>query len=262
MYLTVLEKIREKLLRRLSEERFRPLEQKPLGVGAGGDKTFPIDKIAEDTILSELEASGLACSVVSEEYGLKELNGGGPKVLIDPVDGSKNAIAGIPFYCTSIALAEGETIGSVFMSCVINLITGDAFRAEKGKGAFLNNDRISTQKDDLFSLVAYEAQAPGKDIARIIPLLAESRKTRCFGSTALDLAYLACGAVSAFVTPSPSRSFDFGGGWLLVKEAGGVFTDLKGRPVDEVAIGLEKSVPLLAAGNERLHERALRLLAG
>lgn len=262
MYLTVLKEIREKLLTRLSKERFKPLTQKALGLGAAGDKTFPVDKIAEDIIISELEASGLPCSIISEEYGLKDINGGGAKILIDPVDGSKNAISGIPFYCTSIAIAEGETIGSVVMAYVVNLLTGDEFRAEKEKGAFLNGEMISTQKDEGFYLIAYEAQAPGKDISRIISLLAESRKTRCFGATALDLAYVACGSISLFVTPSPSRSFDFAGGWLLIKEAGGIFTDMKGEPIESTELGLKKTSSLLASGNRRLHDRALQILNG
>ena len=242
--------------------RLKPPMQKALGIGAAGDKTFLIDKIAEDIIISELESSGMPLSIVSEEYGLKEIGGGGRKVLIDPVDGSKNAVSGIPFYCTSIAVAEGDTVGSITTAYVVNLISGDEFLAEKGRGAFLNSERIFSQKDDELYLVAYEAQAPGKDIPGIIPLLARSRKTRCLGATALDLAYLAYGAVSVFVSPSPSRSFDFAGGWLLVKEAGGEFTDMEGNTIEDVAIGLKRSVPLLASGNPRLHDRALGLLHG
>ena len=105
MYLKILQNIRRKLLARLAETHFAPHTQEALGVGAAGDRTFPIDRMAEEIIFSELEASGLSLSVVSEEYGLKELHGGGKKVLIDPIDGSKNAISGIPFYCTSIANA-------------------------------------------------------------------------------------------------------------------------------------------------------------
>ncbi len=263
MELTILQNIRRKLLSRLAELRLPPRTQKPLGVGAAGDRTFPVDRIAEEIIISELEASGLSLTVLSEEYGLKVLRGGGRKVIIDPIDGSKNAISGIPFYCTSLAVAEGDTIGSITTAYVVNLINGDEFRAEKGKGAFLNDERITSQKDEEFFLVAYEAQAPGKDIPRIMPLLARSRKTRCLGATALDLAYLAYGAVSVFVTPSPSRSFDFAGGWLLAKEAGAVFTDTAGSSIiEDIAIGLERSVPLLASGNPGLHERALRILNG
>lgn len=242
--------------------RLKPPMQKALGIGAAGDKTFLIDKIAEDIIISELESSGMPLSIVSEEYGLKEIGGGGRKVLIDPVDGSKNAVSGIPFYCTSIAVAEGDTVGSITTAYVVNLINGDEFLAEKGRGAFLNSERIFSQKDDELYLVAYEAPAPGKDIPGIIPLLARSRKTRCLGATALDLAYLAYGAVSVFVSPSPSRSFDFAGGWLLVKEAGGEFTDMEGDTIEDVAVGLKRSVPLLASGNQRLHDRALGLLHG
>lgn len=260
MYSKIFQNIREKLLNRVSELRIKPVTQKALGVGAAGDQTFPVDKVAEDIILSELESSGLPLSIVSEEYGLKEIKGGGKKVLIDPIDGSKNAISGIPFYCTSIAVADGDTIGSVSTAYVLNLITGDEFYAEKGKGAFLNSKGISTQKDEEFHLIAYEAQTPGRDITRIIPLLSMSHKTRCLGATALDLAYLAYGAISVFINPSPSRSFDFAGGWLLSKEAGGVFTDMNGNPVENIGIGLKKSTTLLASGNQKLHEKALRIL--
>ena len=260
MDIKILQNIREKLLRRMSEARMKPFSQKALGVGAAGDKTFPIDKIAEDIIISELESSRLPLSLISEEYGLKELSGGGRRVLIDPIDGSKNAIAGIPFYCTSLAIAEGDTIGSISIAYVVNLINGDEFLAEKGKGAFLNKERISTQKDDEFSLIAYEAQVPGRDIPRIIPLLSKAHKTRCLGATALDLAYLSRGAVSVFVNSSLSRSFDFAGGWLLIEEAGGVFTDTKGVSLEGIDLGLEKSTPLLASGNQRLHDKALALL--
>lgn len=260
MFLPIFRNIKGELLSRLSEMRVKRMPQKALGVGAAGDKTFPVDKMAEDIIISELESSGVPLSIISEEYGLKEINGGGNKVLIDPIDGSKNAISGIPFYCTSIAVADGNTVGSVVIAYVVNLVTGDEFLAEKGKGAFFNNERISTQEEDELHLVAYEAPAPAKDIDRILPLLSRSRKTRCFGSTALDLAYLAYGAVSVFVSPSPSRSFDFAGGWLLAREAGGVFTDIRGNPIDDSEIGLKRSTTLLASGNKRLHEKALRAL--
>jgi len=232
-----------------------------IAVGASGDKTYQVDKAAEDIILKGLERSGYPLTVVSEEMGMKDIKGGGRTVLIDPVDGSRNAVSGIPFYCTSIAVADGDTIGDVDTAYVVNLVNGDEFWAEKGSGTFLNGERIKTQQDDIFYLTAYEAQTPGKDVRRIISLLSVSRKTRCLGATALDLSYLACGAISVFANPSLSRSFDFAGGWLLVKEAGGIFTDLDGNPIDAVGIGLKKSVSLLASGNSRLHEKALRFLS-
>ncbi len=261
MRIEILRSIGKRLLREIPAIRLKPHERAAIGVGAAGDKTYQIDKKAEEIIISGLESSGESLTIVSEECGIKDIKGGGRKILIDPIDGSKNAISGIPFYCASIAIADGDTIGNTVTAYVVNLINGDEFWAEKGRGVFLNGKRISTQKDDEFYLIAYEAQVPGKDIPRIIPLLSKSRKTRCLGATALDLAYLAYGAISVFVNPSLSRSFDFAGGWLLVKEAGGIFTDIDGNPIEDIEIGLKKSAPLLVSGNERLHEKALKLLA-
>jgi myo-inositol-1(or 4)-monophosphatase len=258
MNIEILRAIGRELLRQIPS--VKKWSKIPVGIGASGDKTHQIDKAAEDIILSGLQDSGESLTIVSEEAGIKNISGGGKTVLIDPVDGSRNAVSGIPFYCTSIAVADGNTVGDIELAYIVNLINGDEFWAEKSKGAFLNGERITTQKDDIFYLVAYEAQTPKKDILHITPLISESRKTRCLGSTALDLAYLASGAISVFANPSPSRSFDFAGGWLLVKEAGGVFTDMKGNPIDKVGIGLKKSTPLLVSGNTELHERALRLL--
>ncbi len=233
----------------------------PLGIGAGGDKTFRIDKKAEEIVLTGLAELKQPITLISEELGIMELNGGGTKVIMDPVDGSRNAVAGIPVYCTSIAVSEGETLAGVTLSYVVDLTRGDEFWAEKGGGAFLNGKRLHAQRDDELYLAAYEAQSPGRDIQAIMPLLSRARKTRCLGSTALDLAYLASGAISVFACPSSSRSFDFAGGWLLVKEAGGIITDMKGGEIEDIHLGLQRSSPLLAAGNMALHRTALSLLA-
>jgi myo-inositol-1(or 4)-monophosphatase len=235
-------------------------KKRSLGIGASGDKTYPIDKIAEDIIISGLHKSGEAWTIVSEESGTQDIRGGGRTILIDPIDGSRNAVSGVPFYCTSIAIVDGDTVKDITLAYIVNLVNGDEFWTEKGKGAFLRGKKIKTQKDDILYLVAYEAQAPQKDIPWIIPLLSKSRKTRCLGSTALDLAYLASGAISIFVSPSPSRSFDFAGGWLLVKEAGGIFTDTNGDSLEPLKVSIKKSTSLLVSGNKKLHENALRLL--
>jgi myo-inositol-1(or 4)-monophosphatase len=262
MEIGTLRKIGERLLKEIPPIRQTPFTAKAIGVGAAGDKTFPIDKRAEEIVISGLEKSGESLTIISEEIGIKDIRSGGKKVLIDPVDGSKNAISGIPLFCTSIAFVNGNTLGDTELAYVVNLISGDEFWAEKGRGAFLNDRRIYTQQDDTFYLIAYEAQSPSEDIPKIMPLLSKSRKTRCLGATALDLAYLALGAVSIFVTPSLSRSFDFAGGWLLAREAGGIFTDIQGNSIATLEVSLKKSSSLLASGNKELHEKALKLLGG
>jgi myo-inositol-1(or 4)-monophosphatase len=255
-----LRQIGKQLFSEIGNTRLKPFASEALGKGAGGDKTFPIDKKAEDIIISSLKTLNEPLSIVSEESGIEEIKGGGKKIIIDPIDGSKNAITGIPFYCTSIAVAEGDNIGSISMGYVINLLTGDEFWAEKGKGAFFNSERIYTQKDDAFYLISYEAQNPKNDIPKIMKLLGESWRTRCWGAVALDISYVAYGAVSVFITPSLCRSFDFASGYLLVKEAGGIFTDINGNLIDSAEIGLKRGASLLASGNMQLHEKALKLL--
>jgi len=257
-----LRKIGKELFFEIGGMRLKPLVSAALGKGAGGDKTYPIDKKAEDIIMGALEDLHEPLDIISEEAGIRQIMTGGKRVLIDPIDGSKNAINGVPFYCSSIAVADGDTIGSISTAYIINLLSGDEFWAERGRGAFFNAKKMSAQLEDLLYLVAYEAQNPGRDIPRIMNLLGEARRTRCLGSTALDLAYLDYGAISVFVSPSPSRSFDFAAGWLMVAEAGGAFTDMDGNSIADLVTGLEKSVPLLASGSEALHERALKLLHG
>src|SRR3990172_13330665 len=104
MELRTLREIGKTLLKEIKAGGSRAM----LGTGAAGDKTYAIDKLAEEIIIDGLKKSGEPLSVISEEIGLIELNGGGKKALIDPIDGSKNAVTGIPFYCTSIAIADGD----------------------------------------------------------------------------------------------------------------------------------------------------------
>jgi len=232
----------------------------PLGKGASGDLTYPLDKKAEDIIFEELEGLNMPLTIISEEYGFKDIKGGGVKILIDPIDGSKNALTGIPLFSTSIAIVVGEKISDTSIGYVINLISGDEFWAIKGGGSFLNGAQIKTQQTEEFNVIAYEAQTPRVDIPKILPLLSLFRRARCLGSTAIDLALLSEGAVSMFTTPVPSRSFDFAAGYLLVKEAGGIITDLNGKGIDNTPVGIKRTSPLLASGNEMLHRKALEIL--
>jgi len=237
--------------------------------GAGGDRTYPVDKISEDIILKRLRQTDEPFSVITEEAGIIEINGGGGRrVLIDPIDGSRNAVAGLPFYGASIAIAGGDTVGSIQTGYVINLVNGEEFWAEKGKGAYTSSvgsarkEKVSTQEDNILKLVAFEAQNPSTDYVEMLPLLRAARKTRCMGAVALDLAYLASGAISVFANAAPSRSFDYAAGYILVREAGGVFTDIEGKGIEAEGLGLGRGATLLASANIALHEEALRLLNG
>jgi len=260
MQITDLQTIGASLYRELSPLRHSPRIKAPEGRGAGGNKTYHIDRRAEEIIISSLEFLKEPLTVISEEAGMVKLHGGGKTVLVDPVDGSRNAVHGIPFYGASIAVASGTTVGDLYLAYMINLVSGDAFWAEKGRDAFCPGNSMTRQKEEEFSFVTYEASLPSRDLPPIMPILLAAKKVRCMGATALDLAYVACGAVSAFVTASASRSFDFAGGYLLVKESGGIITDMQGKELDSLELELKATTSLLAAGNAGLHNKALALL--
>jgi myo-inositol-1(or 4)-monophosphatase len=169
-------------------------------------------------------------------------------------------LSGIPLFSTSIAIIDGDTIGDTSLGYIINLISGDEFWAIKGGGSFMNGTTVKTQLGNTFKVLAYEAQTPKLDIPVIMPLISMFSRARCFGSTALDLAFLAQGAISLFVVPSHSRSFDFAAGYLITKEAGGVVTDLNGRTLEDIGISVKRTTSILASGNEELHKKALEVL--
>jgi len=236
----------------------------PLGKGAGGDKTFPVDKWAEDIVIAALERAqreGEAFTLISEELGVRKFGDGKKIVLVDPIDGSNNAKSGIPFFSTSLALLDGDTLDTLAVGYVINLAAGDEFWALRANGAYKNGVRITTSATEGITIVAYEASSPKSDLPRLMPLLSQARRTRCFGSTALDLAYLASGALSVFATATASRAFDYAAGMLILVEAGGVITDLAGNTLDHVVVGLERTAPLLASKNKATHMTALNSLS-
>ena len=236
----------------------------PLGKGAGGDKTFPVDKWAEDIVidaLEEVQKEGESFTLISEELGIRKFGDGRKTVLVDPIDGSNNAKTGIPFFSTSIALLDGDRLADLSVAYVTNLPVDDEFWAVRGLGAFKNGSRIRTSAAEGITIVAYEATSPKSDLPRIMPLLQHAKRTRCFGSTALDLSYLASGALSVFATATASRAFDYAAGMLILEEADGVITDLSGDRLDHLSVGLDRTVPLLATANERLHLVALNMLS-
>lgn len=231
-----------------------------LGRGAAGDTTFTIDKIAEDIIIESFKREGFNLNIIAEEKGVKIVQDSHITLIIDPIDGSKNAVSGIPFFSTSIAIAEGKTLKSLAIGYIINLVNGDEFYAQKNEGAFFNGKRIKAQNNEKPVIIAFEASNPYMALKNILPLFKIASRVRCYGSTALDLAYLSMGAVSIFVTPTPSRIFDFSAGILIAKESGAIITDIEGHSIDKLPIGFDTRTTLLVCGNENLKKMAFNAL--
>lgn len=231
-----------------------------LGRGASGDTTFPIDKLVEDRIIEAFEKENIKVNLISEEKGVNLVDSSYPTLIVDPIDGSKNAVSGIPFFSTSIAIADGNTLNNLKLGYIINLINGDEFWAIRKDGAFFNGDRIRVNNATSPIIIAFEASSPYKAIKNIIPVFKIANRVRCFGSTALDLAYLSAGALSVFIVPTPSRIFDFSAGILIAKEYGAIVTDIEGNSIENLPVNFDTKTTLLVSTSEILHKKILDLI--
>lgn len=153
--------------------------------------------------------------------------------IIDPLDGTTNFAHNYQQFCTSIALAYRE---KVILGAVFNPITNELFFAEKYKGAFLNNQKISVSKRKLKHALLCTGFAYKRDhwmhnnLRNIGAILARGAQgVRIDGTAALDLCYVACGKFDGF-WESNLNSWDIAAGCLIVEEAGGKVTNDKSKP--------------------------------
>jgi fructose-1,6-bisphosphatase/inositol monophosphatase family enzyme len=201
---------------------------KDLGMGADGTPTKLIDDEAEKIVLEILKDKGNPLNILSEECGYLD-NGAEFTLVMDPIDGTHNAIRGIPFYSISLAVGR-KKLSDVRYGLVRNLVSGDTFWSEKGKGAFLNDEKLKVksfqQKDSLFSIyVGRRATTRTYRVANI------PRRARALGCASLEMCLVATGAFDVyFLNYHPSkyamRVVDIAASTLILREAGGeVFND-------------------------------------
>jgi fructose-1,6-bisphosphatase/inositol monophosphatase family enzyme len=224
------------------------------GTGAYGTPTQAIDKIAEEAVLRYLAYNDSDLNVLSEEAGFVD-RGGSRTLVLDPIDGTYNAVRGLPFYATSLAIGE-DRLANVSHGLVRQLPSGDTFYAEKGGGAFRNGTKIATRpfdaKEAMFSVyLGSMAEAAAYDVAR------SARRVRSLGSASLDLCGVASGALDLYymntIRESRLRVMDVAAGVLLVREAGGVVVDSSREDLD-MPLDLKARTNLVAVGDRRALE--------
>ena len=233
-----------------------------VGTGAAGDRTLAADRDAEREILRALRAAG-PLRILSEEIGRTGDTDARYIAIIDPLDGSSNFSRGIPFYCTSIGVAEGETLGGMRYAMVRDLVTGDVYYAEKGRGATKNGKEIGTSTTvDLAQSVAGIdlSRATVRTLRGLVPLLSSVKRQVHFGANALELCLLAEGKVEAFVdVRSRMRITDFAAAYLIAQEAGAVFSGAEGERLDPT-IALGPRFSFVGSANEAIHSAILERL--
>jgi len=143
--------------------------------------------------------------------------------IVDPLDGTVNYFYGIPHFCVSIAL---RLRNEVMVGVIYDPIRREMWKGQKGETSKLNGDpvHVSDRADLAEAVVSVGLAKTGETINANFPLLQQMvhhvRKCRVLGSAALDMAYVACGRLDAYIEQGISL-WDIAAGWLLVENAGG-----------------------------------------
>ena len=237
---------------------------KSVGVGASGDRTILADKVAEDVLLeSILGVEGVR--VLSEEAGAAGEAGAETLAVVDPLDGSSNFERGIPFYCTSVAIVEGNSIEDVSVGVVRDLVSGDVYHAVKGRGARKNGRAVATSGvSDISKAVVGADLSRGTPlmVSGLAPLISGAKRHVHFGANALELCLLADGTIDAFVDARGKiRITDFAAAYLIAKEAGAEISAPDGGRL-KASFDLERRLSFVATANSRLHREILGALKG
>ncbi len=217
-------------------------------IGGGGDRTLVLDAAAEDVVFAQLaglHAEGHRFVAVSEERGEVPFgDGGGVRVIIDPIDGSLNAKRGLPHHALSIAVAEGPTMADVVFGYVYDFGPGEEWTARRGGGASLDGrpllERPAERRsaDGRLEILAIESADP-RHLHRAGDLGSCARRLRALGAIAVSLCQVAGGRVDGMVSLWRCRAVDAAAAQLIVREAGGLvafpaFDDPLGAPLDLV----------------------------
>lgn len=234
----------------------RVKETKHIGYKGAFNIVTDVDKASEGMILEILRAEFPDDSILAEESGVSDKSGK-RRWLVDPLDGTTNFAHSYPFFAVSIGL---EQDGEVIAGVVYNPISGELFRAEKGQGAFLNDEPIHVSS---LSTLDESLLATGfpPDTANIMQNNLEAFSTltnmchgvRRDGSAALDLCYVASGRLDGF-WERKLAPWDIAAGSLIVSEAGGRVTNLENGKLD-------LSTGHILATNGKVHDQVVGVLA-
>ncbi len=223
-------------------------------MGASGAPTEEIDQLAERTILARLDAEGVDWDFLGEEIGHVR-RGGGPLLVVDPIDGTYNVLRGIPFAAVSLALGRGSLAG-IEIGMVRDLYGGTTFWASRGEGAFRDGHRISVRTWDRRQDVVFASL--GRHVAaRAVERARRARRIRSLGCASLELAHVAEGAGDAYLFENEPehlnlRATDIAAGYRILTEAGGGMANANGEPLDGFPLAIDRRTSVFAFGDRAI----------
>jgi myo-inositol-1(or 4)-monophosphatase len=208
-----------------------------MGQGAGGDISRKIDLVAEEKVIETIRKSGANPTIIGEECGTIPGNDKG-YIIMDAIDGTTNVTRSIPFNCCSLAYATDSKLSSVVDAAIIDITTGDLYYASKGKGAFLNGNKMTVRKSNKIKqeeiIAGINISGVSQELLHSIgPFISKLNHIRVFGANALELCFVARGYLDLFMDfRAKIRPTDMAAAFLIVKEAGGLVLDKRGNTLD------------------------------
>jgi myo-inositol-1(or 4)-monophosphatase len=264
------------------------------GEGAGGDPTFAIDSIAEEALAELLAARAPEIAVYTEDRGLIDADEAEFVLVVDPIDGTRPAMAGLESCCVAVALAplgEGApTMADVSVGCVVEIKTGAWFLAVRDGGVLSSEPVRPTSASDVSRMFwGYGFRGrPARETVEVLGDLIDASSvgggTFELGSQAFAMTRVVTGQLDAVVevgsrliddVPGMRAEFErVGGGrvlnnspydlaapWLCLREAGGIVTDGWGAPLDRhrlLGAGHDYQMSSISASNPVLHAQLVR----
>ena len=264
------------------------------GGGAGGDVTFAVDALAESFLEGFVASRAPRTAFYSEDRGLVSPPDAVDVLIVDPIDGTRPAMAGLESACVAVAIApigDGEpTMADVQIGCVVEIKSGDWYLAVRGAGVESTRPvRLSPTVDVSRMFWGYGFRGrPVRAVAEVLGDLIDASSvpggTFELGSQAFAMTRIVTGQFDAVIevgsrvideVPGMRQEFErVGGGqvlnnspydlaapWLCLTEAGGVVSDGWGEPLDRCRLlgtGHEFQMSSISASNARLHAELLR----
>lgn len=218
--------------------------------GADGTLTYGIDQIAENVIVDFVETNDLACNILSEECGYIDRNQD-KTLIVDPIDGTFNALNKIPFFSVSLAISNND-LSDIEYGVVKNLATKDLYYCKKGDGVYKNGKLLRVKEEGNKKLAIMNFDYDSKDI--ILSAIKDMRRIRTFGCASLEMLLVAEGIADLFLYIMKNgmlRNVDIAASTLMVREAGDMVLDGKGN-IFEMPISLTERKNVVAAAYENV----------
>ena len=214
------------------------------------------DKRAEEMLYEDLSKARPGYGFIGEEGGTREGSDKSHTWIVDPLDGTTNFLHGIPQFAISIGLQREDTI---IAGLIYNPANDELYIAERGKGAFLNDQRLRVAgRRQLHDCVIAcglphigrgDHELSGREMAALQPKVAGLRR---FGAAALDMAFVAAGRLDGYWERN-LKAWDMAAGQILIREAGGTVSGLAGND-DPLVTGH------VVCGNEYIHAELVKIL--